>query len=149
MCNNDTIALEQNLITNETFLLDAFFVTQELQKFRDMYPEQLPQIQCEPLTLVKLNEHHGVRLLQRAPASGVQFGMPPGAIGQGSKRYLWVIDRSGIPYIIEQPLPDIDNGLPKHTNLTGGEGAYLGGELWFTDNSSLFLSGGFRQVSTN
>ena len=122
--------------------MDDFFVTPELQEFRDMYSERSPQRHSEPITLVKLEERHGVRLLQRAPASGVQFGMPPSAIGQGSKRYLWVIDRVGIPYIIEQPLSDIGNGLPKHTNLTGGEDAYLGGELWFTDNSSLFLSGG-------
>ena len=30
----------------------------------------------------------------------------------------------------------------KHTNLTGGGEAYLGGELWFTSETSLYLSGG-------
>ena len=60
----------------------------------------------------------------------------------GSNRYLWVIDRRGIPYILEQPLPETDGIDPKHTNLTGGENAYLGGELWFSDAQRLFLSGG-------
>ena len=57
-------------------------------------------------------------------------------------RYLWVIDRQGIPYIIERPLSHIGGIDPKHTNLTGGEDAYVGGELWFSDNSRLFVSGG-------
>ncbi len=32
--------------------------------------------------------------------------------------------------------------VPKHTNLTGGGRAYLGGELWFTNNSEVYVSGG-------
>ena len=121
--------------------MDDFLAIQELHIFRNKYPEQLPQVHCEPHTLVRLSERHGVRLLQRAPASGVQFGTPPSASGDGSNRYLWVIDRRGIPYIIEQHLSDI-GCEPKHTNLTGGETAYLGGELWFKDSGSLFVSGG-------
>ena len=120
----------------------TFLATQELQKFRDKYPEQPPQVHCEPLTLVKLNQCHGVTLLQPSPASDVKLGMPPSTMdGSSTNRYLWVIDRQGVPYIIERALSDID-GMPKHTNLTGGETAYLGGELWFKSNSSLFLSGG-------
>ena len=34
------------------------------------------------------------------------------------------------------------NNWPKHTNLTGGGLAYLGGELWFSGDSSMYLSGG-------
>ena len=48
----------------------------------------------------------------------------------------------GIPYVLEAPLPFLNGKLPKHTNLTLGGRAYLGGELWFSDRSSLFLSGG-------
>ena len=94
-------------------------------------------------TLVKLGSEHGVRRLRWSPAYNVQFGRPPGSRGErGSNRYLWVIDRQGIPYIIERPLPYIGGIDPKHTNLTGGEEAYLGGELWFSDNTHLFVSGG-------
>ncbi len=52
------------------------------------------------------------------------------------------MDDMGIPYIIEQPLPYLGNLVPKHTNLTGGANAYLGGEVWFLNSNSLFLSGG-------
>ena len=49
---------------------------------------------------------------------------------------------SGIPYVIEMHIAAIGGTLPKHTNLTGGGEAYLGGELWFASASSLYLSGG-------
>ena len=55
--------------------------------------------------------------------------------------YLWIIDLSGIPYILERALPELGGKLPKHTNLTGGTPASIGGELWFRTESSLFLSG--------
>lgn len=38
-------------------------------------------------------------------------------------------------------IPSIGS-VPKHTNLTGGGQAYLGGELWFTSATSIYLSGG-------
>ena len=31
---------------------------------------------------------------------------------------------------------------PKHTNLTGGDKAYLGGEVWFESDTALYISGG-------
>lgn len=36
----------------------------------------------------------------------------------------------------------IDGYSPKHTNLTGGGEAYLGGELWFCSVSRIYVSGG-------
>ena len=53
-----------------------------------------------------------------------------------------MIDIRGIPYVFETPVSAIGDLLPKHTNLTGGGEAYLGGELWFSSASSLYLSGG-------
>ena len=32
--------------------------------------------------------------------------------------------------------------MPKHTNLTGGRPAYIGGELWFETGARVFVSGG-------
>ena len=120
-------------------------VTVELREFRERYFEQSPssRVDYRPRELVKLSERHGVRQLQPSPAYDVQLGGPPTFRGdRGSNRYLWVINLQGIPYIIERPLSDIDGFDPKHTNLTGGEDAYLGGELWFSDNAHLFVSGG-------
>ena len=52
------------------------------------------------------------------------------------------MDDQGISYCIETPIPAIGNKLPKHTNLTGGKNAYIGGELWFETTGSLYISGG-------
>ena len=53
-----------------------------------------------------------------------------------------MIDTRGIPYIIESSNPSIGAVVLKHTNLTGGEDAYLGGELWFSSQVGLYVSGG-------
>ena len=85
----------------------------------------------------------GLRILGKAPASGVQTGKPPrGTDDEPTKRYLWVIDGRGIPYIREVKLSVLRNSLPKHTNLTAGGCAYIGGELWFGDYVSIYVSGG-------
>ena len=78
----------------------------------------------------------------RAPAIDVQLGSPPRSRSESTNRYLWVIDDTGIPYIHEIPIPALDGRLPKHTNLTAGGAAYVGGELWFADFCCLFVSGG-------
>ena len=125
--------------------MSSFTATEELQEFWERYSERpkSTRIRYYPHTLIKLGERHGLRRLQPPPAYDIQFGAPPTLSGEcGSNRYLWIIDRRGIPYIIERPLPYLGGVEPKHTNLTGGEDAYLGGELWFSDSSSLFLSGG-------
>ena len=116
-----------------------------LATFRDGYDKRPrnPRIDCEPHELVKLDAGHGVRVLQQAPAQSVCFGRPRvSREDPGEYTYLWIMDDSGIPYIIEQPLRHLYGSCPKHTNLTGGAAAFLGGEIWFSDAISLFLSGG-------
>ena len=115
----------------------------ELQMFMDSHTEQPAPSNCQTHTLVELTENDGVALLQEAPAPDVVFGSPPlSEEDLGSNRYLWVIDQRGIPYIIERHLTTIAGELPKHTNLTGGRTAYMGGELWFSSKFDLFVSGG-------
>ena len=57
-------------------------------------------------------------------------------------RYIWVIDSTGIPFILECGQSTPAGHVPKHSNLTGGMPASMGGELWFETRCSLFLSGG-------
>ena len=123
----------------------------ELQMFRDSYPERDPPCNCQPYTLIELTEDDGVVQLRQAPAPpSVSLGSPPLSDEEpGENRYLWVIDQRGIPYIFEQRLSTIYGELPKHTNLTGGRAAYMGGELWFSSNSDLFVSGGSGRYPPN
>ena len=85
-----------------------------------------------------------MKILTSAPATDVLFGYPPGKAPdmRGMHTYIWVIDDRGIPYILDNPLDELDGECPKHTNLTGGHSAYVGGEMWFEDADSLWVSGG-------
>lgn len=102
-----------------------------------VYPDD-----SSPLSKIPL-KNHGAALLCNAPATDVELGCPPrGTREKGSARYLWVIDDTGIPYIFEIRYPLLENTVPKHTNLTGGAPAYMGGELWFFTSESIYFSGG-------
>jgi hypothetical protein len=94
------------------------------------------------MELKQLEQKDGLRFLGPAPAKNVALGPPPYSMGKLEHTYLWVIDVNGIPYIIESPVAGVARQLPKHTNLTGGREAYLGGEMWFTSQKSLCISGG-------
>ena len=96
-----------------------------------------------PSESVMIPPGNAVRFLPKAPVSDVEFGVPPrDTEDRGCNRYLWVIDTRGIPYLIERPMSVLGRKLPKHTNLTGGGPAYIGGELWFAGTRSMFVSGG-------
>lgn len=85
-------------------------------------------------------------MLAEAPVSDMKLGRPPiqskDSMVPESNTYIWVIDCSGIPYVIEVPVPILGNKEPKHTNLTGGGRAYVGGQLWFHSEYCMYVSGG-------
>lgn len=86
----------------------------------------------------------GVQILGHAPAVGVTLGTPDsGEIDGdgGANKYLWVIDTRGICYIFEAPIRELNHNPPKHSNLTGGGKAYIGGEMWFKTCSSMWVWG--------
>ena len=120
-----------------------------LDEFRGRYsprPPRLPSSFSES-ELRKLTEVDGLRVLDHAPApEDILLGMPPRSrTANGRNRYLWVIDSNGVPYIREMSIPALEgntDNLPKHTNLTGGETAYVGGELWYRSCIDLYVSGG-------
>lgn len=120
--------------------------TPELRAFWEEYSPRPPERDGEPHELIQLADDDGVMMLDYAPAQDVEFGKPRSTVARydddSINRYIWVIDRRGIPYIIEQSIPRLNDDKPKHTNLTGGGEAHIGGELWFADEESLFLSGG-------
>ena len=116
--------------------------TFSIQAFRTKYAPPRKSVRpARPDETVSLT-NAGLRRLGRAPATGIQLGSPPRSRSEFTNRYLWVIDDSGIPYVREIPIPALHGRLPKHTNLTAGGVAYVGGELWFSDYSCLFVSGG-------
>ena len=112
----------------------------ELVRFRERFSPRGPLISPEPYECMVLASSFS--LLEYAPAQNVAWGDPPRTRrGSGLNRYLWVIDDVGIPFIKEIPIPTLNAQMPKHTNLTGGGPAYIGGELWFESEEHLFVSG--------
>ena len=117
----------------------------EIVKFRQRFSlrkpydgaQNVPAHESEPL-----DASSGLRLLEYAPAQNVQFGYPPSSRRPDSNQYLWVIDDRGIPFVKEAPIAALGSRLPKHTNLTGGRCAFVGGQLWFENQHRLFVSGG-------
>ena len=113
-----------------------------LAKFREKYRPRDPLRPSTADESQLLDGSGGFRLLEYAPARDVEFGHPPSTRQGGAHRYLWVINDDGIPFIKEIGLSVLKGQFPKHTNLTGGCPAYIGGELWFETKSRLFVSGG-------
>ena len=114
-----------------------------LDDFRRRYSPRHPKWEPLPQEKRQLVPADGLRVLDRAPAQAVSLGTPSYSRTEcDPKRYLWIIDANGIPYIREAPIASVAGEKPKHTNLTGGGKAYLGGELWFESNSCLWVSGG-------
>ena len=118
--------------------------TEALDAFRGRHALRSPQRPSDfDHETIQIEAEQGFRLLGLAPARSVSFGCPPASRTEpGANRYLWVIDERGIPYILEEPLAAICSNLPKHTNLTGGGRAYLGGEMWFSSPMEMYVSGG-------
>ena len=124
-------------------------LTPELNAFRRRYTPRPPVLGPNQSALERqrqtyqLDASDGVRFLELAPATDIRIGHPPARQDTlGAHRYLWVIDDRGIPFIIERSISELDGNLPKHSNLTGGAEAYVGGEIWFASPTSIYLSGG-------
>lgn len=114
------------------------------RRFRARGPSTIGQAHENQL----LDAADGIRILDYAPATDVDIGSPPRSqVDPGSHRYLRVISDDGIPFIKEAPILLLNSQLPKHANLTGGQLAYVGGELWFAADDSVFVSGGSGRYS--
>lgn len=116
--------------------------TPALDKFRSSYKLRNPEKpDNHPHESKKIESKDGLAFLRPAPASGVKFGNPQKPEDPARNTYLWIIDDRGIPYLIDCRMAILYCHRPKHTNLTGGRSAYIGGELWFSDPNSIYVSG--------
>lgn len=118
--------------------------TQILNEFRSRHRLRLPDVSLirGQQELAGITASDGLRLLTPAPVTDVQRGKPGPSRNEHVNTYLWVIDTRGIPYVFEAPISKIGAVFPKHTNITGGAEAYLGGEMWFTSTIAMYVSGG-------
>lgn len=111
-------------------------------EFKACYLLRAPEFAGEESESKLLGAEEGFRYLLPAPAKDIKTGTPPRSREPVPHTYLWVIDSQGIPYVLNVPSLFLGDKVPKHTNLTGGAEAYVGGELWFATADSLYVSGG-------
>lgn len=111
-----------------------------LNDFRAVYEPRPPRWPPDPVEAIPIG---ATSLLPPAPAVNVSLGRPKESQEDpGINTYLWVIDEAGIPYVLEAEWVELNGRPPKHTNLTSGGEAYVGGEMWFETNRALWVSGG-------
>jgi hypothetical protein len=74
-------------------------------------------------------------------------GSPPNVVVAGEDRllpgscYLWVIKPDGRLFVIFEHTPvNSRRGHACHTNITGGEKALQGGEMWFLGDKRVFVN---------
>lgn len=57
------------------------------------------------------------------------------------QKYLWIINQNGLFILPEQTInKDAERGVVCHTNITGGEKAIQGGELWFCIDGAIYIN---------
>lgn len=123
-------------------IIASVITTAALISFRTRYTA-LPPVEGTVDAAWQLISVNGyLRRLMPAPATCFIEGKPPRHYHEITHRYIWVVDNTGIPYIFEKKMETLGNREPKHTNLTAGGQAYIGGELWFRNHRSIYLSGG-------
>ncbi len=56
-------------------------------------------------------------------------------------KYLWVIDEDGLRTVLEAiPNSNAERGNMCHTNITGGQEALQGGEMWFGSDGNVYIN---------
>lgn len=120
---------------------DAFSTYRGRYLARD--PNLASKRNVDELRLLTATE--GLQDLTIAPTQSAILGIPPSLqSASGTNKYLWVVMAAAVPIATEQPKEGVSlsRGYLSHTNLTGGMVAHCGGELWFTDDSSVIINGG-------
>jgi hypothetical protein len=80
-----------------------------------------------------------------APMDCYEIGQPPKVPrSSGSNMHLWLVRRDDVVTVLEKGASGLSTQRQRlaHTNLCGSDAAHCGGELWFRDGSSIWLTGG-------
>ncbi|MDT4865291.1 hypothetical protein FQZ97_1000860 [compost metagenome] len=75
-----------------------------------------------------------------------QTALPPPPLlssEQVENRHLWAVGLEDVKYALEKCDfgSNLESGIIKHTNLTGGEAAYSGGELLILEDATVVING--------
>lgn len=119
-----------------------------MDTYRSKYTEREPnlsKIRNEDECL-QLSEEHGVVQIGTAPTNDPIYGRPPQDRNERDSdrtKYIWVIRKDSLPMIVEksEAVNFLESRRATHTNLTGCNKAYSGGEIWFQTGKDIYISG--------
>lgn len=82
--------------------------------------------------------------LSVAPSAIFDVGKPADRMAASQNMYLWLVTPVSVVTVVEEGVSGKATLRKRlaHTNLSGGAPAHCGGELWYRDGSSLWLTGG-------
>ena len=113
--------------------------------YRNRYPTRGPAIPAaNPDERRMLGIPDGVQFFSDAPFPVRSQDLNPTEISpDNDKRCLWAVRTLDVPFVREHVSvsPPLPSGVCKHTNLTGGEDAHCGGEVWFVSGHRLIING--------
>lgn len=122
--------------------VDEFFLA-----YKSEHPAREPDLSNQrfPDEVEDLRGHADVYPIVPAPIAWAVVGVPSAGRGdQGANKFLWVVGTDDLPSALEagELGKTRQRGYLAHTNLTGGRPAHAGGEMWFKDDRSIWLTGG-------
>lgn len=115
-----------------------------LREFLERYPSrpyQPPDSPYPDSQLEQVGPADGLWYLNEVPDTAPKGDPRTVHEDDGKNCHLWVIDERGRPCISQMPPARLSDGKLHHTNLTGGGGASVGGEVWFGEPPRIYLSG--------
>jgi len=119
-------------------------VQSRIDHFRKIYPARPPRPnaiknkdELRQLTSDEGLEEFDINLGAKAVKGELPVSHPT------QNPYLWVIGMERVPAILEAAEigKSLESKIVKHTNLTGGEDAHCGGEVWFIEDRKIIISG--------
>jgi hypothetical protein len=121
--------------------------TDELTAYRAQYPvKPMQRAEDNAEQLRQMLATDGMHDLPSPPAQAAQFpqieSVPRTRPDAPTGRHLWVIRPTDMPAALEACAwgQTLESGCIKHSNLTGGEDAHSGGEMWFSKDDHVAIN---------
>ena len=129
-------------MSNASQMASPFF-----SRYRSTFEAREPNLERQKHEdeLTDVSGRDDVVSLTVAPIAGARCGTPPRKPrSSGDQMHLWLVGTEDVLVALEEGPSgkSTSRGRLAHTNLSGGRPAHAGGELWFRDEASLWLTGG-------
>ncbi len=92
---------------------------------------------------IQMQQTDGLHFFDGNSGKAAICSNPPRVANDRGALYLWAIALSEVPFALETVDfgKSLESKVIKHTNLTGGNPAHSGGELWFLSENQILVNG--------